>query len=64
MAKQAKTGNSYRIKPGYEGKDVWTPLPDYPRPDGAKFSLTSDLDQVDLAFLAEVVMYEGVEQVS
>lgn len=51
----------YSIKPEYVGKDVWTPRPPYERKDGAKFSLNEKLSQKDLAYLFEVIAYEGIE---
>lgn len=52
----------YRIKPEYLGKDVYTIKPEYDRPQGAKFRLDKNLSDTDMAFLFEVVGYEGIER--
>ncbi len=54
--------SKYRIKPEYLGKDVYTAKPEYDRPGGAKFKLDKNLSETDLAFLFEVVGYEGIER--
>jgi hypothetical protein len=51
----------YSIKPEYIGKEAWTSQPPYERKDGAKFTLNEKLSQKDLAFLFEVIGYEGIE---
>lgn len=60
MAKQTENPK-YQVKPEYVGKDAWVPAPAYERKDGGKFTLNESLSDIDLAYLAEVVGYEGVE---
>ena len=56
MAREKK----YKIVPAYKGKVCYTIPPEYDRPDGGKFVLDESLTDDDLAYLAEVIGYEGV----
>ena len=63
MAEKIKR-TEYKVKSGFVGLVAWTSPPPFERSDGGKFVLGEKLTQKELAYLIEVVGYEGIEPVA